>query len=43
FNQVKLSSEWGTVYWDSGADLDPDVLYSYLSKQPIQLKTASIY
>lgn len=43
FNQVKLSSEWGTVYWDSGADLDPDVLYSHLSQEPIQLKTTSIY
>lgn len=38
FNQVKLNPEWGTIYWDNGADLDPDVLYSIVTNQPIQIK-----
>ena len=38
FNQVKLNLEWGTIYWENGADLDPDVLYSIVSNQPIQIK-----
>ncbi len=38
FKQVKLNPEWGTIYWDNGADLDPDVLYSIVTNQPIQIK-----
>ena len=38
FNQVKLNLEWGTIYWENGADLDPDVLYSIVTNQPIQIK-----
>ncbi|GAB4302027.1 MAG: DUF2442 domain-containing protein [Oscillatoriaceae cyanobacterium] len=36
FQQVKINQEWGTIYWDNGADLDPDVLYSIITKIPLQ-------
>ena len=36
FQQVKINQEWGTIYWDNGADLDPDVLYSIITKSLIQ-------
>ncbi len=38
FKQVKVNPEWGTIYWENGADLDPDVLYSIVTNQPIQIK-----
>jgi Protein of unknown function (DUF2442). len=38
FKQVKLNPEWGTIYWENGADLDPDVLYSIVTNQPIKIK-----
>jgi hypothetical protein len=27
FKHVHLNSEWETIYWDNGLDLDPIVLY----------------
>jgi hypothetical protein len=35
FGQVQVNSEWGTIYWPNGADLDPDLLYSEISGQPL--------
>ncbi|NEU71432.1 DUF2442 domain-containing protein [Hassallia byssoidea VB512170] len=35
FGMVELNHELGTIQWQSGADLDPDVLYALISKQPI--------
>ncbi|MDZ7951528.1 DUF2442 domain-containing protein [Nostoc sp. DedQUE09] len=35
FAQVELNHELGTIQWQSGADLDPDVLYAVISNQPI--------
>ena len=31
FAQVRVAPEWGTIVWESGADVDPDVLYARLS------------
>ncbi|NES67116.1 MAG: DUF2442 domain-containing protein [Okeania sp. SIO2D1] len=35
FKTVKLNPEWGTIYWENGADLDPDVLYSIVTNEAI--------
>jgi hypothetical protein len=35
FRRVRVDPELGTVVWPNGADLCPDVLYSYASGQPI--------
>jgi len=35
FLKVKVDSELGTVCWACGADLDPDVLYSLVTGEPI--------
>jgi len=40
FRQVRVDSELGTVVWPNGADPDPDVLYSQLTGQPIEVDTA---
>lgn len=35
FAKVQVHPELGTVVWDNGADLDPDVLYSIVSGEEI--------
>lgn len=35
FAQVQVHPELGTIFWENDADLDPDVLYSLVTKQSI--------
>jgi hypothetical protein len=35
FRQVRVSSDLGTIVWPNGADVCPDVLYSFASGRPI--------
>ena len=35
FDQVYVDADLGTVAWPGGADIDPDVLYSAATGQPL--------
>jgi hypothetical protein len=35
FARVRVDTELGSVTWPNGADLDPDVLYSRLTGEPV--------
>ncbi|GBL11370.1 hypothetical protein MSj_02874 [Microcystis aeruginosa Sj] len=35
FKTVKINPDWGTIYWENRADLDPDVLYSLITNQSL--------
>lgn len=35
FTQVTVNPDLGTICWDNGADLDPDVLYSLVTNQSL--------
>lgn len=35
FRQVRVDHELGTIVWPNGADVCPDVLYSFASGKPI--------
>lgn len=35
FDRVRVNRELGSIEWECGADLDPDVVYSVITGQPI--------
>ena len=37
FKQVQVEPEAGTIVWPNGVDFCPDVLYSLVTDQPIEL------
>lgn len=39
FTQVQIHPELGTIIWQNGADVDPDVLYSLVTKRPISINS----
>ncbi|MBZ5639357.1 MAG: DUF2442 domain-containing protein [Acidobacteriia bacterium] len=41
FSQVRVDAEAGTIVWPNGADLDPLVLHSRVTGQPISFDVPS--
>ena len=37
FARVRVDPELGTICWPNGADIDPDVLYSQVTGEPIEV------
>ncbi len=37
FAEARVNPDLGTVCWPNGADLDPDVLYAWVSGRPISV------
>lgn len=42
FKNVKINPEWGTIYWENGADLDPDILYSFVAKKTLNYENLDL-
>jgi len=40
FRQVRVDQELGTVIWPNGADICPDVLYSFALGRPLLISNA---
>jgi hypothetical protein len=35
FGQVRVDPDLGTIVWPGGADIDPDVLYAAVAREPV--------
>ncbi len=42
FRQVQVEPDFGAIYWPNGADLDPDVLHSTITGEPIPTSPAQV-
>jgi len=42
FAKVQVNPEWGTIFWPNGADLDPDVLYSMVTGEEIEIPNSVV-